>query len=419
MNIVILHRIPFSKIRYDLAVDHTRHDVRYLCTGTTDGLPAGAHSRVLATPTTDVDALSAQHADWLGNADRLIARSEYDLLPAAHLRARFGIPGDRPADIAPLRDKWLMRTRAAAAGIPQPAFWSVADFRRTPPIPTSTPTSIPASTSSATATSGATAGTYLIKPRLEASSTGIETGDVRAVLERLDRLGAEAAAEVFVEEFVPGEIWHLDGYLRGGTVRAATCSVYVGDCLNFAFGSPLGSAQTPDEPAALALLRRTLPVLGQRDGCFHFELIRAGDGRFLFLETASRVGGAGVAETFELRTGINLYQVDLAQQLFGEIDEPPMRLSTDLYGWFVFPAHHDTDHATVDFDPHRFTGRLVSHVHNARPAAKAGEISYAAAATPLSGIVRGNAADLRATLTEICTRTTQRTQTQPAVLESV
>ncbi|MCK9904613.1 hypothetical protein CC117_26805 [Parafrankia colletiae] len=382
MNIVILHRIPFAKIRYDLAVDHGRHVVRYLSsTGTTDGLPAGAGRRVLTTPTADVDALAAQHADWLGTADRLIARSEYDLLPAAHLRARFGIPGDLPADIAPLRDKWLMRTRAADAGIPQPAFWSVADFRRDPPA----------------------TGTYLIKPRLEASSTGIETGDARQILDRL--AGRGAASDVFVEEFVPGEIWHLDGYLRRGAVRTVTSSVYVGDCLNFAHGSPLGSAQTPDEPGALALLRRTLPVLGQRDGAFHFELIRASDGRFLFLETASRVGGAGVAETFELRTGVNLYQLDLAHQLFGDIEEPSMRPSAHWYGWFVFPAHHRAQGTSVDFDPDRFAGRLVSYVHNDRPAARAGEISYAAAATPLSGVVRGTARELRDTLAEICTQT--------------
>ncbi|MCM3884204.1 acetyl-CoA carboxylase biotin carboxylase subunit family protein [Frankia sp. R82] len=401
MNIVILHRIPFTKIRYDLAVDHRRHTVRYLSTtGTTDGLPPGAHSRILATPTTDVDALAARHADWLGPADRLIARSEHDLLPAAHLRERFAIPGDRPADIAPLRDKWLMRTLAADAGIPQPAFWSAADFRRTPPATAAT--------------------TYLIKPRLEASSTGIQTGDARQILARLARTNGDGdgvAADVFVEEFVPGEIWHLDGYLRHGTIRAVTSSVYVGDCLNFAHGSPLGSAQTPDEPGALALLRRILAALGQRDGAFHCELIRTPGGRFLFLETAGRVGGAGVAETFELRTGINLYQRDLAHQLVGgthhpagetgAVEEPPVRLSAHWYGWFVFPAHHhaqDAPDTSISFDPDRFAGRLVSYVHNERPAAKAGEISYAAAATPLSGVVRGTPRQLRDTLAEICRR---------------
>ncbi len=397
MNIVVLHRIPFAKIRYDLAVDHHRHTVRYLSTtGTADGLPAGADCRVLDTSTADTDALARAYADWLGTADRLIARSEYDLLPAARLRERFAIPGDSPGAVLPLRDKWLMRTLAAAAGIAQPAFWSVADFRRDPPA----------------------AGIYLIKPRLEASSTGIETGGVREILDGLDRLdGAAASAGVFVEEFVPGEIWHLDGYLRAGTVRAVASSVYVGNCLNYAHGSPLGSAQTPDEPGALALLRRTLPVLGQRDGAFHFELIRARDGRFLFLETASRVGGAGVAQTFELRTGVNLYQADLRHQLFGDIDGPPVRLSTDWYGWFVFPAHHrdagaDGDDGIgadgtggVDFDPDRFGERLVSYVRNARPAARAGEISYAAAATPLSGVVRGTAGQLRDTLAEICAPT--------------
>src|SRR5258708_36889394 len=95
MNIVILHRIPFPKIRYDLAIDHQQHRVRYLCLAEGGGdLPASAARRVLDSPRFDADWLARQHADWLGSADRLIARSEYDLLPAASLRERFDIPGD-------------------------------------------------------------------------------------------------------------------------------------------------------------------------------------------------------------------------------------------------------------------------------------------------------------------------------------
>ncbi|GAA3841055.1 hypothetical protein GCM10022226_74400 [Sphaerisporangium flaviroseum] len=378
MNIVILHRIPFSKIRYDLAVDHARHTVRYLTPTTSDDLPDGLERRVIGVRPDDVRALAKRHADWLSQADRLIARSEYDLLTAACLREEFGIPGDLPADVLPLRDKWLMRVRAARAGIAQPAFWSVEEFRRRPPG----------------------GGTYLIKPRLGASSTGIETGDAGQIADWLEA-GVDPD-EVFVEEFVPGEIWNIDGYVRDGEIGAVVSSVYVGDCLGFAHGSPLGCAQAPDEPEALSLLRATLRALGQRDGCFNFECIRAADGRFLFLETGGRVGGAGVAETFELRTGVDLYQKDLEYQLWGAMKEAPPLTCPDYYGWFVFPAHHRVRPATVHFDPARFGGRLRSFVVNDRPASRYGQISYAPGATPLSGVVQGTAEEVRRTLREIC-----------------
>lgn len=381
VNIVILHRIPFSKIRYDLAVDHARHTVRYLTPTASDDLPDGMERRVLGVRLDDVRALAKRHADWLSQADRLIARSEYDLLTAAYLRAEFGIPGDLPAEVLPLRDKWLMRVRAAEAGIAQPAFWSVEEFRHNPPG----------------------YGTYLIKPRLGASSTGIEMGDAGQIADRL-AAGVDAD-EVFVEEFVPGEIWNIDGYVRDGEIGAVVSSVYVGDCLGFAHGGPLGCAQAPDVPEALSLLRETLLSLGQRDGCFNFECIRVGDGRFLFLETGGRVGGAGVAETFELRTGVDLYQKDLEYQLWGAMKEAPQRTSTDYYGWFVFPAHHRVRPATIHFDPARFGGQLRSFVKNDRPASRYGQISYAPRATPLSGVVQGTAEEVRRTLRDICFKT--------------
>ena len=181
MNIVVLHRIPFARVRYDLAVDHEEHTVRYLvAAGGPDGLPTGSEHRVLDTPTSDIQALAERHADWLGTADRLIARSEYDLLPAARLRERFGIAGDLPDSVLPVRDKWLMRTLADGAKIPQPSFWSAQEFRQNPPGE----------------------GTYLVKPRLEASSSGIETGGTQQILRALD--STDDPDGVFVEEFVPG-----------------------------------------------------------------------------------------------------------------------------------------------------------------------------------------------------------------------
>lgn len=310
----------------------------------------------------------------------MIARSEYDLLTAARLRAGFGIPGDTEADLLPVRDKWLMRTLAREAGLAQPGFWSVEEFRRAAPA----------------------TGTFLIKPRLEASSSDIETGDAAHILSRLPAHDTG----VFVEEFVPGGIWHVDGFLKDGAITVAVCSAYVGDCLEFAHGSPLGSGQVPDEPDLLALVRETLTTLRQRNGSFHFEANRDLGGRFLFLETASLVGGASVADTFELRTGVRLYQADLSSQVWGTVPDVRPRPATDYFGWFVFLAHHREDTPALSFAPDHYTGRLHSYVHYARPASRAGQISYAAGATPLSGVLRGaDAAEVRATLREILERT--------------
>lgn len=102
------------------------------------------------------------------------------------------------------------------------------------------------------------------------------------------------------------------------------------------------------------LLRQTLAALGQAQGCFHFELIQDEAGRVHFLETACRVGGAGVADTFALRTGLNLYHIDLQYQLHGEITQQAVPLTDTHYGWFVYPAHHRGEAQRIHFDHDRW-----------------------------------------------------------------
>lgn len=380
MNIVILHRLPYAKIRYDQVIDHALHKVDYLCLpGGQGDLPPGSHYQEVSH--FETQALSQQCAALLAGADRLIARSEYELLVAAELREQFAIPGDPPAVILPLRDKWAMRTQCRAADIPQPDFWSLDDFVRQPDGP----------------------GLFVLKPRLEASSTGIVAGDRRAVLEAIQRLGSPET--YFVEAFVSGEIYHLDGFLRDGVVIQSIASRYVGNCLDYAGGAPLGSVQVPgDEPMA-RLLRRTLAALGQRQGCFHFELIKDEHGHPCFLETACRVGGAGVAETFALRTGINLYHIDLQYQLHGVIAQQAKPPCETHYGWFVYPAHHTAGTQHIRFEPLRW-GELLHSWHQAAPrTARLGNISYATGATPLSGIVQGRGERLPLALAELLAQT--------------
>ena len=364
MNIVILHRLPYGKIRYDQVIDHCAHRVDYLCLpGGQADLPAGSHHHEVAS--FEVEELARQYAPQLHGADRLIARSEYELLAAALLRERFAIPGDRPAAILPLRDKWAMRLRCRAAGIPQPDFWSLEAFANLPD----------------------SLGCFVLKPRLEASSTGIVMGDRQTMLDAIGHL--TRPDDYFVEAFIAGSICHLDGFLSDGHVIQSITSRYVGNCLDYAGGAPLGSVQIAPQPQMEDLLRQTLAALGQEQGCFHFELIQDEAGRVHFLETACRVGGAGVADTFALRTGLNLYHIDLQYQLHGKITQHAVPLSDIHYGWFVYPAHHTGEAQHIHFDHGRWSDLLHSW-HQAEPKmVRPGSISYATGATPLSGIVYG------------------------------
>jgi hypothetical protein len=63
-----------------------------------------------------------------------------------------------------------------------------------------------------------------------------------------------------------------------------------------------------DEETLLALNRQLVATLGLVRGVTHTEFIKGDeDGRFYFLETASRVGGAHIAELVEAATGVNLW----------------------------------------------------------------------------------------------------------------
>jgi hypothetical protein len=378
MKIVILHRIPYSKARYGSVIDHTVHDVTYVCRqgGGTD-LPLEFNKRVLDADSFDAQKLGTELGDLLSSCDRLIARSEYDLIPAATLRDRFGIAGDGLDGIRPMRDKLMMRRRCAQAGVTQPQFWAAEEFL----------------------TAAAPSPRYLLKPRLEASSYGIQTGgpkDIEALVHQLI-----TPQDYLVEAFVDGSILHVDGFAVQGDLQAAVTSAYVGNCLAYASGSPLGSVQTPLDKEALDLSRNVLRALGHFNGSFHLEIIVDGQGRYHFLEVASRVGGAGVAETFELKTGLNLYQADLLQQLFDRHVELQPPHSTDFYGWFVYPGLDPRTTRYPIFNAQKWLPGLISWTANEQPKAVHGAISYAPDASPLSGVLRGDSAEVKGLIERI------------------
>jgi biotin carboxylase len=227
--------------------------------------------------------------------DRIIALDDFDVEQASLLREHLRVPGMGDTTARYFRDKLAMRVRAQEAGILVPDFVhalndaAIHDFTQRVPGP------------------------WVLKPRSEGSAAGIKkVGSAEELWRHLDALGDTRASHL-VERFVPGDVYHVDAVISEREFPFLVASRYGKPPLDVMHGGGLFITRTipeeaPDAQATAALTRELLAALGLVRGVTHTEFIRGReDGRFYFLETAARVGGANIAEVVEAATGVNLW----------------------------------------------------------------------------------------------------------------
>ncbi|MCD4498882.1 ATP-grasp domain-containing protein [Chromobacterium vaccinii] len=384
MNILILHRIPYQKINYHLGIDHDRHNVTYIGTAKQlANLPEGLRCARLERPGLKDTAseVLAILSDLKLHFDRVISLSEYELLDAAKVREALGVPGASIDEVMAVRDKLIMKHRAAAAGLRVPQALPLAEFLAQGGAPWP--------------------GRTVIKPVDGASSEDVQVFDDPASLAsalesrqagipRLDQ-DLHANAERFeVETFITGPLLHLDGLVHNGKVVALVGSRYIGTCLDYAKGQPLGSVQFKLDAAQEQWVQRAIDAISLRSGAFHLEVIDDnGSGDWVFLEIANRVGGADVVDTFEMATGIYLPAQELAILCGEQPDLPGSLRKTTFFGWFVFPGHHLPD-GFVELDGHQSfckSSELLRHSVLPRDTPLPRNITYQAFEVPFSGVV--------------------------------
>jgi biotin carboxylase len=226
--------------------------------------------------------------------DRLVALDDFDVEKAAYLREEFRIPGMGQTTARYFRDKLAMRVRAKENGVPVPAFANLFNdvelthFANTVEYP------------------------CLVKPRGEASATGIKKVHSSDELwQHVHSLGEERV-DYLVEQFRPGDVYHVDSISHDGEIVFCQVSKYLSTPFEVAHGGGIfRSISLPyDHDEAHQLRRLTADVMhafGMQFSASHTEYIRTSDGKFVFLETASRVGGAHLAEMVEAATGVSLW----------------------------------------------------------------------------------------------------------------
>ena len=228
--------------------------------------------------------------------DRVIALDEFDLESAAQVREHMRIPGMGITTTGYYRDKLAMRSSARESGFLVPEFCPVLNYDelreymlRVPPP-------------------------WLLKPRTEASSVGIRKIEQPEQLWRaLDELG-DRQSHFLLEQFVPGDIFHVDSIVDEREVLFSVVHRYGHPPMEVMHQGGVFTTRTVDRVSRdwvelTALNAGLAPSLGMVRGVSHAEYIRAhDDGRYYFLELAARVGGAFIAELVEASTGGNLWR---------------------------------------------------------------------------------------------------------------
>ncbi|CUS03995.2 conserved protein of unknown function [Candidatus Promineifilum breve] len=228
--------------------------------------------------------------------DRIVALDDYDVATAASLREHLRLPGIGETQARYFRDKLAMRGQAAAHGIRVPPFTAVFNYDKLRDYMAAVPPP------------------WVLKPRFEAGAVGIrKLHDSEAVWRALDELG-DQQSYFLLEQFVPGDVYHVDALLWRGRPVFAVSSRYGAPPLSVTQGGGIFNTRllphdSEEFAATTGQAADVFRAFGLERGVTHTEFIRAHhDGQFYFLETAARVGGAHIDRMVEAATGVALWQ---------------------------------------------------------------------------------------------------------------
>ncbi|WP_221088431.1 ATP-grasp domain-containing protein [Deinococcus aquaedulcis] len=341
------------------------------------GLPPGALSLVLDGDSVTAEDLTALAADpaygfvraypnYLNNGNvyadldalhrtrpvtHILAFGEDDVLRAARLRERWGLPGQGVASAASFRDKVLARAQVQAAGVPAHAGAALngpldlLDFVAVHGLP------------------------VFVKPRTSSGSVfGRQIADPAALTAFLEsgfapRVPyAEYVSDLCVETFHPGRLYHVDGIAVGAQVAWSWPSQYLTPGLEIgAFaqtqvvGSFMLSRQDPLFGPLQTYARAVCAALNLPSGhTFHAEIFVHEDGSLSLCEIACRTGGGRINDTLHRAGGPNLNEWQCRLQA-GMVDEATAQAQlqtlepAQLCGWLLFPPQEGMCLQVPDF----------------------------------------------------------------------
>ena len=247
----------------------------------------------------------AAHLARTERLDRIVALDDFDVELAAMLREYLHVSGMGETTARAFRDKLAMRTRARAAGIACPAFVHVLNYQ------------------AISEWTARVAPPWVLKPRSQAAAIGIRKLHAVDDLWRAIHGLGDDQADYLLEQFVPGEVFHVDSIVFDRRVHFAIASRYRTPPMAVAHeGGIFVTSTLPESDPASTMLRtlneQVLSSFGLVRGASHTEFIRGVDGGWFFLETSARVGGAYIVDVVEAATGLNLWREWARAEIAGD-----------------------------------------------------------------------------------------------------
>lgn len=226
--------------------------------------------------------------------DRVVALLERDVEVAAAIRDELRLPGQPAWQANLFRDKLAMRLQALSCDVRVPYFAPVSDraavgqmFERIEPP-------------------------YLLKIRDGLGASNLTRLDDRESAWRaIDSLG-DQTERYLIEQYVPGDVFHVDSITQGGTPRFAIASRYGLPLLDVVKGGNFVSYTLEQESELSRRLleanRRIITGFDFEQGITHIEfIVGAHDHEVYFLEGASRMAAARIPWVIEEATGVCLH----------------------------------------------------------------------------------------------------------------
>ncbi|MFE4333860.1 acetyl-CoA carboxylase biotin carboxylase subunit family protein [Streptomyces sp. NPDC056831] len=249
----------------------------------------------------------------------LMSLAESDVERCARIREQLDLPGQLLQSAEAYRDKYVMKTLAAAAGIPVPPMAALSDaeelahFLSVARYP------------------------LVLKPRRGGASIGIVMARDPAAFEaHRSRLAAcEQTGNYQVECFTAGRTYHVDGLMRDGLVEHAWPSLFLHTQWQTMYRSlPLLSGMLgPNDKGADPLreaTERTVAALPSAPFLlpFHAEFFMDDENRPILCEIACRAGGAGHDEVYTRSFGVGMNEAMISERLGRTVrpaDRPAVR----------------------------------------------------------------------------------------------
>ncbi|UTT59425.1 ATP-grasp domain-containing protein [Cellulosimicrobium cellulans] len=280
----------------------------------------------------EVELLALEIASRLP-VHHVVAMSETDILRSARLRGHIGVPGQGLESALAFRDKLVMKEALSCGGVPVARYVGVddvVDLARARDL-----LGYP----------------FVLKPRRGSSSVGIDVvGDddeLRQVARHRLSSHDDMPAALLAEEFVPHDLFHVDGLVVCGHEPALWPSRMT-NTLGFGAGAVLRSVtlDVSDQAVApvVALTRSAIDALPTPDvSIVHAEIFHDHrDGRFFLNEIACRLGGGRIKASFKLSFGRDLLEEYCTRLVAESPDAPFHSVPTQQAGFILVPSREGT-----------------------------------------------------------------------------